>query len=68
MACSVSPQFNAKCLECCVTHRGGMDEEGHLLHQQTKDLGAIKPSTTVAALTVRPEGIQDGEKQDTGPR
>ena len=31
-------------------------------------LGAIKPSTTVAALTVPPEGIQDGEKQDTGPR
>ena len=28
----------------------------------------IKPPATAAALTVHPEEIQDGEKQDIGPR
>ena len=32
-----------------------------------KDALDIKPSATTATLTVHPEGLQDGEKQDTGP-
>ena len=42
-----------------------MDEECH------QDAVAIKLSATAAATppsVVHPEGIQDGEKQDTGPR
>ena len=45
-----------------------MDEKCHLPYQSTKDVAVIKPSATAAAPTVHPEGIQDGEKQDTGPR
>ena len=32
-----------------------------------KDTLDIKPSATTATLTVHPEGLQDGENQDTGP-
>ena len=28
----------------------------------------IRPSDTAVALTVDPEGIQDGKEQDAGPR
>ena len=45
-----------------------MDKESCLPYQSTKDVMAIKPSATVAVLTVHPEGIQDGNNQDTGPR
>ena len=33
-----------------------------------KGLLTTIPSATAATLTVHPEGTQDGEKQDTGPR
>ena len=36
------------------------------VHQ--KMLPTIKPPATAADLTRRPEGIQDGEKEETGPR
>ena len=43
---------------------------------ETKDVEVIKPSATAATVhpppppphTVHPQGIQDGEKQDTGLR
>ena len=48
-----------------------VDKRCCLPYQQTKDVGAIKP--TAAAIThtqrtVHPEGIQDGAKQDTGSK
>ena len=46
-------------------------KESCLPYQQTKDVGAIKPSAAAATHTqptVHPEGIQDGAKQDAGPK
>ena len=37
------------------------------IYQETKEVAAIKPSATVADPDVHREGMQDGEKQDTGP-
>ena len=48
----------------------GVDKEEQCLpFQSTKDGAAIKPSVTgTTPPVVHPEGIQDGEKPDTGPR
>lgn len=45
-----------------------VDEKCHLPFISQKTVGAIKSSATAATPTVLPEGIQEGEKQDTGPR
>ena len=46
-----------------------VDEECHLPYRKTKDVVAINASATAATpAAVHPEGIQDGEKLDAGPR
>ena len=45
-----------------------MNEKCYLPDQYTKDVAAIKPTTTAAAPAVHPEGIHNGEEQNTDPR
>ena len=45
-----------------------VDQECHLLFQWTRMLWPSSPQPLQSPLMVCPEGIQSGEKQDTGPR